>query len=323
MVDLMSLEEQVDREFTAARRRARIRGLRAKLRRSNGTRTLISFEEQRRSMRAVGGFRCGRATVELSRIVGSAGKHDWLDEGFMPLRALSRDRWKRIDRAFRLGRELPPVVLYKLGGLYFVTDGHHRVSVARFHDAEWIDAEITEFRSPADRTYPHSSVLVAGHETTVNLIASGMLTLIEQPEQLEELEADPQLIKPAVEELLRYTSPVEIATERYARHDLEVSDTEVPRGELVLAVLGSANHDEQYFDDPDTLDLAPSQQAPRLRAGRRSPLPRGATGQDGAQIAITALLQRFPDINLAVTPDSLRRRPGLFLRGLERLPVEF
>jgi hypothetical protein len=142
-------------------------------------------------------------------------------------------------------------------------------------------------------------LLVAGHETTVNLIASGTLTLIEQPEQLEELEADPQLIKPAVEELLRYTSPVEIATERYARHDLEVSDTEVPRGELVLAVLGSANHDEQYFDDPDALDLAPSQQAPRLRAGRRSPLPRGATGQDGG-----------PDRYHCATPTLPRHKPG-------------
>jgi hypothetical protein len=166
MVDLMSLEEQVDREFTAARRRARIRGLRATLRRSNGTRTLLSYEEQRRSMRAFGGIRRGRATVELSRIVGSAGKHDWFDEGFMPLRALSRDRWKRIDRAFRLGQELPPVVLYKLGGLYFVKDGHHRVSVARFHGAEWIDAEITEFRSPADRTYPHSSEYHKGAATS-------------------------------------------------------------------------------------------------------------------------------------------------------------
>ena len=69
----------------------------------------------------------------------------------MPLRAVSRERWKRIDRAFRLGHELPPVILYKLGNLYFVKDGHHRVSVARFHGAEWIDAEVTEFRLPAER----------------------------------------------------------------------------------------------------------------------------------------------------------------------------
>ena len=145
MVDLMSLEEQVDREFTAARRRARFRRLRAKFRRKPGRRILLSFEELRRSMRAYGGFRRGRDTVELSRIVGSAGKHEWFDEAFMPLRALSRERWKRIDRAFRRGDDLPPVILYKLGNRYFVKDGHHRVSVARFHGAEWIDAEITEF----------------------------------------------------------------------------------------------------------------------------------------------------------------------------------
>ena len=65
----------------------------------------------------------------------------------MPLRRASPERWKRIDRAFRTGIELPPVSLYLLGGGYFVQDGHHRVSVARFHGVEWIDAEVTEFRS--------------------------------------------------------------------------------------------------------------------------------------------------------------------------------
>jgi cytochrome P450 len=87
-------------------------------------------------------------------------------------------------------------------------------------------------------------LLVAGHETTVNLIASSTLALLEHPDQLEKLEGDSQLIKPAVEELLRYTSPVEIATERYARRDLRICGTTVPPGELVLAVLGSANRDE-------------------------------------------------------------------------------
>jgi hypothetical protein len=154
MVDLMSLEEQVDREFAAARRRARMRGIIGKLRRKPGTRTLLSFEELRRSMRAYGGIQRGRDTVELSRIVGSVAKHDWFDEEFMPLQALSRERWKRVDRAFLLGQELPPVMLYKLGSLYCVNDGHHRVSVARFHDAGWIEAEITEFKPTADRTHP-------------------------------------------------------------------------------------------------------------------------------------------------------------------------
>jgi cytochrome P450 len=167
-------------------------------------------------------------------------------------------------------------------------------------------------------------LLVAGHETTVNLIASGTLALIEHPEQLENLKADPQLIKSAVEELLRYTSPVEIATERYAREDLEVSKTEVPRGELVLAVLGSANRDEQYFEDPDALDLArhPNKHLAFGRGGVHHCLGAPLARMEG-QIAITALLRRFPDMNLAVTSESMRWRRGLFLRGLERLPLEF
>jgi hypothetical protein len=144
----MSLEEQVDREFATARRRAWVRRLGRSLFGRPGSGTLQSFEETRRAAGAAGGVRRGRQTVETSRIVGSAGKNEWFDEEFMPLRDASRERWKRIDRAFRLGLELPPVSLYQLGGIYFVQDGHHRVSVARLHGVEWMDAEVTEFWSP-------------------------------------------------------------------------------------------------------------------------------------------------------------------------------
>src|SRR3712207_9238923 len=85
----------------------------------------------------------GRRTVEVSRIVGSVGKHRQFDPNFMPLSKASPEKWKRIDRAFRLGVELPPVSLLERGGAYFVNDGNHRVSVARFHGVEWIDAEVT------------------------------------------------------------------------------------------------------------------------------------------------------------------------------------
>ena len=73
---------------------------------------------------------------------------------------------------------------------------------------------------------------------------------------MEKLGSDPALIKPAVEELLRYASPVEMATERYAREDVEIAGTTIPRGEMVLAVLASANRDERQFAHPDTLDIA-------------------------------------------------------------------
>ncbi len=166
-------------------------------------------------------------------------------------------------------------------------------------------------------------LLVAGHETTVNLIATGTLALLEQPHDLERLRGEPSLLErgTAVEELLRFTSPVQVATERYAVEPVQVSGTSVPYGAMVLAVLGSANHDEGRFVDPETLDLA------------RSPNPHVAFGQGphyclGAplarlegQIAFETLLRRFSDLQLAVPVESLPWRRGVFLRGVERLPL--
>jgi cytochrome P450 len=165
-------------------------------------------------------------------------------------------------------------------------------------------------------------LLVAGHETTVNLISSGALTLLEYPEQAEALRRDPSLIKPAVEELLRYTSPVELATERYARENVEIAGTLVPRGELVLAVLGSANRDERHFENPDSLDLArdPNRHLAFGRGGVHHCLGAPLARMEG-QTAINAFLRRSPNVRLTVAPDTLRWRRGLFLRGLERLPL--
>jgi hypothetical protein len=146
MVDLMNLSDQVDKDFAIARRRAWRRGLRSWFSRRSGGDTLLPFEERRRALGAAGGIRLGRRTVPLSGVVGSVGQHDRFDAAFMPLRGASPERWKRVDRAFRTGVDLQPVSLYSLDGAYFVEDGHNRVSVARFHGAEWIDAEVREFR---------------------------------------------------------------------------------------------------------------------------------------------------------------------------------
>jgi cytochrome P450 len=165
-------------------------------------------------------------------------------------------------------------------------------------------------------------LLVAGHETTVNLIASGTLALLEHPEQTTRLRRDPSLTKTAVEELLRYTSPVEMATERYARKDTEIRDTRIPRGGLVLAVLGSANRDERHFENPDVLDLArdPNRHLAFGRGGVHHCLGAPLARMEG-QIAMTALLRRFPDARLAMAPEDLHWPRGLFLRGLEKLPL--
>jgi hypothetical protein len=151
VVDLMNLEDQVDLDFTVARRRGRLGRLKRRLLRQATRSTLLSPEEFRRGVPPSGAMYRGRKTIEVSRIVGSVGKHEQFDQGFMPLSKASPEKWKRIDRAFRLGRELPPVSLLELGGNFFVIDGHHRTSVARFHGVEWIDAEVTEYKSLSTR----------------------------------------------------------------------------------------------------------------------------------------------------------------------------
>ena len=168
-----------------------------------------------------------------------------------------------------------------------------------------------------------SLLLIAGHETTVNLIGNGMLALLDHPQQLERLRDDPGLIKPAVEELLRYDGPLETATERYAREDATIAGVTIPRGEMVFAVLASANRDERQFDHADTLDLTREPNR-HLAFGQGVHFCLGAPlARLEGQIAINTLLRRIPDLRLAVPRASLRRRPGLVLHGLKSLPVAF
>ena len=145
MVDYMSLEEQVDKDFERARRRALIGRVMARLRGDPGRNGMVSFDEVRRLARADNRVHRGRRLVEASKIVGSVGRYREFDRRFMPTKA-NPSKWKRVDRAFRNSIDLAPVSLYKIGGSYFVHDGNHRVSVARFHGVEWTDAEVTEFR---------------------------------------------------------------------------------------------------------------------------------------------------------------------------------
>lgn len=166
-------------------------------------------------------------------------------------------------------------------------------------------------------------LLIAGHETTVNLIASGTLALLQHPEQKQMLCDDPGLIKPAIEELLRYTSPVDTATDRFAREDLTLAGVRIGRGEQILAVLGSANRDEEQFTNPDTLDITREPNR-HLGFGQGIHYCLGAPlARLEGQIAINTLLHRLPNLRLAAAPEQLRWRRGLIIRGLEKLPVAF
>src|SRR5215218_9237367 len=145
MIPYMNLNEQVDADFTRARRRARLRAVVARIRREHTSNRLLSFEDLRRELAAKNRLHRGTRVVEVEEIVGSVGRWDECDRAFLPARASVRHRWKRIDRAFHRTEDLPPVKLYKLEEAYFVVDGHHRVSVARYHDVPTLEAAVAEF----------------------------------------------------------------------------------------------------------------------------------------------------------------------------------
>jgi len=164
-------------------------------------------------------------------------------------------------------------------------------------------------------------LLSAGYETTVNLIASGALALLQDPGQRELFARDPAVAEAAIEELLRFTSPVEIVLPRLAREEVTLASVTIPRGELVAAVLGSANRDESKFPDPDTLNLT-REPNKHLAFGQGAHFCLGAQlARLEGQIALTTLFRRFPNLRLAQPAEKLRWRKLLPLRGLEALPV--
>ena len=145
----MDLNEQADKDFGLARRKAWIHKLGLRLRgKSAGDGVPASFQDQQNALRAHNQVRRGIRVVDTDKIVGSVGRSKDFDRRFLPLRASTGERWKRVDVAFHRGEDLPPVTLYKLDGAYFVLDGNHRVSVARFHGLQTVEAEVTEFLSP-------------------------------------------------------------------------------------------------------------------------------------------------------------------------------
>ena len=165
-------------------------------------------------------------------------------------------------------------------------------------------------------------LLLAGHETTVNLIANGVLALLENPDQFRLLRDNPQHIKTAIEEFLRFTNPVEHGVVRFATEDLPVQGVTIPKGSTVMAMLSSANRDEAVFKDPDKLDVTrdPNRHL-AFGVGMHYCLGAPLARMEGA-IAINALLARFPNLQLAIPPTAVRWRPSIAnFRGLMELPV--
>lgn len=166
-------------------------------------------------------------------------------------------------------------------------------------------------------------LLSAGHETTVNLIGSGALALLEHPDQIIKLRDQPELIKPAVEELVRYVVPAEMTTQRYATKDVTIAGITIPRGEMVLGVLASANRDPKHFENPDVVNIA-RENNKHLSFGQGMHYCLGAPlSRLEAQIALSTLLRRVPNLRVSIAPEQIRWRSGFIVRGLESLPVSF
>jgi cytochrome P450 len=164
-------------------------------------------------------------------------------------------------------------------------------------------------------------LLVAGHETTTNLVASGTLALLTNPAELDRLRADPSLLPGAVEELLRYVNPLNHATDRFTLEPTEIGGVTIPARGWVVCATSAANRDPGRFPEPDRLDLGRD-------AGGHVAFGHGIHYCLGAplarlegEIAFGALLSRFPALSLAADPATLRWRHSSLIHGLETLPV--
>ncbi len=165
-------------------------------------------------------------------------------------------------------------------------------------------------------------LFVAGHETTTNLIGNAVLALLRHRDQLERLRADPTLIRTAVDELLRYDSPVQF-TARITTADLEIGGRPIPAGDQVIVVVGAANRDPEQFPDPDRLDVGrPLEQNRHLSFAAGPHYCLGAAlARLEAQVALNTIIRRLPDLELVTTAPEYREH--WVLRGVKELRVAF
>ena len=160
-------------------------------------------------------------------------------------------------------------------------------------------------------------LLMAGHEATVNVIGNGVWALLRHPDQWQRLLAEPALVEPAVEELIRYDSPLQLF-ERTATEDIEIAGFRVREGEKIAALLGAAARDPRVFDRPDTLDIGRSPN-PHIGFGAGIHYCVGAPlARIEIAAALRALVTRTPGLHLTAEPE---RRPEFVIRGLRTLPV--
>ena len=165
-------------------------------------------------------------------------------------------------------------------------------------------------------------LLVAGHETTVNLLGNGMLALLQHPDQKKLLAEHPELSKTAVDELLRYDGPVGVSTMRWALEDVDYYGVTIPAGEMVVASLLAANRDPEMFANPDGLDITRSPNK-HIAFGNGIHYCVGAPlARMEGSIAFNTLLRRLPRMELTVDADALEWNPTILLHGMKSMSVK-
>jgi cytochrome P450 len=162
------------------------------------------------------------------------------------------------------------------------------------------------------------TILNAGHETTAQLIANGTFALLTHPDQLALLRNDPSLLPGAVEEMLRYWGPAEIAAPRFTTGPVDIAGVTVPAGEVIQILWGAAHRDQCTFAAPDRFDVT-RRENPHLGFGHGAHFCLGAAlARAEGEVVFAALLRRFPGLALAVPAEAVRWKRG-FPRGINRL----
>ena len=210
----------------------------------------------------------------------------------------------------------------------FITYNKMLISKKRVHPGDDLISALLHTHEQGDTLSENELIstifllIIAGHETTLNLISNGTLALLEHPEQMRLLQQDASLIPAALEELLRYTAPVSLCSLRWAKEDIALHGEVIRKGEMVLVSLIAANIDPQQFTNPETLDFT-RQVHKHLAFGKGIHVCIGAPlARMEGQIAFSTLLKRLPDLRLAIEPEQLSWNPTP-MRSLTRLPVTF
>jgi cytochrome P450 len=190
--------------------------------------------------------------------------------------------------------------------------------------SNWILARDEGEKLSVDQLYGMILLLIlAGHETTVNLIGNSVLALMQHRDQWEEIKQDNHLIPLAIEEVLRFYSPIEVATARWAKMDVTVEGQHIHQGDTVFIVLASINRDEELVEDAEVFNIH-RQPVKHMAFGHGIHYCLGAPlARLEGDIALRTLSNRMPDLSLTVEEEELAYRPGFLLRGLVELPVRY